>query len=76
LWAAFGHNRRIGLVPLDGDPEATRNGVTSRVIRDLYQAFLPTIMVEDREFIHDGVGPYRGHIVRDILQEMNICIMN
>ena len=29
LWAAFGHNRRTGLIPLDGDPLAARGGVTS-----------------------------------------------
>lgn len=76
LWAAFGHNRRTGLVPLDGDPQAARGGVTSWVIRGLYESFLPDIMVEGGEFMHDGAGPYRGHIVRDILQQMNIRVIN
>lgn len=49
LWAAFGHNRRTVLVPLAGDPLAARGGVTSRVIRALYEAFLPSIMVEGGE---------------------------
>lgn len=76
LWAAFGYNPRTGLVPLDGDPQAARGGITSWVIRNLYQAFLPDIMVQDGEFMHDGAGPHRGHIVKDILEEMNIRIMS
>ena len=51
LWAAFGHNRRTGLVPLNGDPLAKNKGITSWVIRELYRAFLPDIMVEGGEFI-------------------------
>ena len=75
LWAAFGHNRRTGLIPLDGYPLAARGGVTSWVIRALYEAFLPEIVIEGGEFMHDGAGPHRGLIVRDILQEMHIRVM-
>jgi transposase len=75
LWAAFGYNRHIGLVPLDSDPEAARGGVTSWVIRVLYEAFLPDIIVDSREFIYDGAGPHRGLIVKDILREMGIRVM-
>jgi transposase len=75
FWAAFGHNRRTGLVPIDGDPLSERGGVTSWVIRELYRAFLPDIMVDGGEFMHDGAGPHRGHIVRDILREMAIRVM-
>jgi len=75
LWAAFGHNRRTGLVPLDGDLLAAREGITSWVIRELYQAFLPDIIVEGGEFMHDGAGPHRGHIVKDILREIGIRVM-
>ena len=67
LWAAFGWNRRTGLIPLNGDPLATRNGVSSWVIRELYRAYLPDIMEEGGEFMHDGAGPHRGNIVKDIL---------
>ena len=75
LWAAFGHNRRIGLIPLDGDPLAARGGVTSWDIRNLYEAFLPDIIVEGGEFMHDGAGPHRGLIVKEILREMEIRVM-
>lgn len=75
LWAAFGCNRRTGLVPLDGDLQAVRGGVTSWVIRALYQAFLPDIMVEGGEFMYDRAGLYRGTIVKNILREMAIRVM-
>lgn len=75
LWAAFGHNRRTGLVPLDGDPLAARGGVTSWVIRCLYQAHLPEVMVEGGEFMHDGAGVHRGNIVKSLLREMEIRVM-
>jgi transposase len=74
LWAAFGHNRRTGIIPLDGDLLAARNRITSWVIRALYQAFLPDI-IERGEFMHDGARPHPGHIVRDILREMQIRVM-
>ncbi|KAK0105233.1 hypothetical protein ONS95_015028 [Cadophora gregata] len=75
FWAAFGHNRRTGLVPLDRDPQAARNGVTSRVIQALYEAFLPEVVVEGGEFIHDSAGPHRGNIVKQLLEEMAIRVM-
>ncbi|KAK7219081.1 hypothetical protein V2G26_007084 [Clonostachys chloroleuca] len=34
FWGAFGWNIRISLVPLLGDPDSVRGGVTGRVIRD------------------------------------------
>ena len=37
----FTHDRRTGLVPLDGDPMSRRGGVTSSIIYTLYQSFLP-----------------------------------
>ena len=75
LWAAFGSNRRTGLMPLDGDPESARGGVSAWVIKAVYQAFLPDVMVEGGEFMHDGAGQHRGHIVTDILRQMEIKVM-
>ena len=46
FWAAFsGATRRIGLIPLFGDPEAERIGITGLVIKDLYRRILPTLIV-------------------------------
>ena len=41
LWACFGYNVRTGLVPLDGDPLAVKEGVSGWVIYCLYKSFLP-----------------------------------
>ncbi len=46
------------------------------VIRALYQAFIPGIIVKGGEFMHDSAGPHRGLIVRDILREMEIRVMS
>jgi transposase len=75
LWAAFGSNRHTGLVPLDGDLEAPRKRVTSWVIREVYRGFLPDIMVEGGEFMHDGAGPHRGYIAIDLLRQLDIKVM-
>jgi hypothetical protein len=72
---AFGHDRRTGLVALDGDPTARRGGVTSWVIRCLNEAFLPGVMVEGGEFVHDVASVHRGHIVWDILRDMGVRVM-
>src|SRR5699024_1734442 len=39
FWAGFSHNRRTGLVPLDGDPDTRHSGVTNSIISDLYQSY-------------------------------------
>ena len=49
--AGFGYNTRTGLVPLDGDPESLRGGVTSMVIRDLYKD-ISTWFCPTRWYIH------------------------
>lgn len=44
FWARFGYNGHIGLVPLNGDPELPCGGVTSYVIYDLYEDWLPELI--------------------------------
>ena len=39
FWAGFIHDRRTGLVPLDGDPMSRRGGVTSSIIHTLTSHF-------------------------------------
>ncbi len=40
-----------------------------------YEVFLPDIMVDSGEFMHDGASPYRGLIIKDILREMGIRVI-
>jgi hypothetical protein len=37
FWAGFIYNICMELVPLDGDPDLRRGGVTAQVIYNLYQ---------------------------------------
>lgn len=75
FWAAFGEDIRTGLVPLDGDPEAPRGGVTSRVIRDLYQAFLPGFIGPNDIFMQDNAPVHTAYIVRQVLEDVHIQVM-
>jgi transposase len=75
LWASFGHNIRTGLVPLDGDPESARGGVTARVIVEVYRAYLPTILQPGDIFMHDGASVHTARIVKAILLEMGVVVM-
>ena len=76
FWAAFGQNIRTGLVPLDGDPESARGGVTARVIVELYRAYLPTILQPGDIFMQDGASIHTARIVKRLLQEMGIEVMD
>jgi transposase len=62
-------------VPLDGDPESRRGGVTNRVIVKVYQAFLPMILEPGDIFMHDGVSVHTAHIMTAILREMGVIVM-
>lgn len=75
FWAAFGQNQRTGLVPLDGDPDALRKGVTARIIVALYQAFLPTILQPGDIFMQDGATVHTARITRTLLQTMGVTVM-
>jgi transposase len=75
FWAAFGFNRRTGLLPLEGDPEAARGGVTAWVIHGVYESFLPEILGPGDIFMHDGASVHTAYIVRDLLQDMGVEVM-
>lgn len=75
FWAAFGFNRRTGLLPLEGDPEAARGGVTAWIIRGVYESFLPDILGPGDIFMHDGASVHRAYIVRELLENMGVEVM-
>ncbi|KAJ5472117.1 hypothetical protein N7539_008686, partial [Penicillium diatomitis] len=74
FWACFaGSPRKTGLIPLYGDPEAEKKGITKEVIHDLYQRILPTLLDnEDAIFQHDNAPTHTALIVRALLRELNI----
>jgi transposase len=75
FWAGFGYDTRSGLVPLDGDVDSPNGGVTSRVIFDLYQAWLPELVHPGDIFMHDNAPVDTAHIIRWILEELHINVM-
>ena len=75
FWAAFGQDSRTGLVPLDGDPDAPRGGITGRVMVDLYEAFLPSILQPGDIFMQDNAPVHTARIVRSALQNMGAPVM-
>lgn len=75
FWAAFGYNRRTGLLPLEGDPESTRGGVTAWIIRGVYEVFLPDILGPGDIFMHDRASVHRAYIVREALERMGVEVI-
>ena len=66
---------RSGLVPLNGNKELARGGVTRRVIQALYSTFLAEFVRLDDIFMHDNAPVYTACIVRQLLDEMGIEVM-
>lgn len=75
FWAAFSEDIRTSLVPLDGDPDAPRGRVTSRVIRNLYQAFLPEFIGLNDIFMQDNALVHTARIVKQVLEDLQIQVM-
>ncbi|BDD59129.1 hypothetical protein MAP00_009280 [Monascus purpureus] len=75
FWAAFGFDRRTGLLPLDGDPESAHGGVTAWVIHGVYETFLPEFLHNGDIFMHGGASVHRAYIIRDLLAEMGVEVM-
>lgn len=78
VWACFlGAPRKTGLIPLIGDPNATRKGIIKEVIYDLYQRILPTLLAnEDAIFQHDNAPMYTAYIIQGLLREMNLDVID
>ena len=75
FWATFGYNLRTSLIVLDGDPTSTRQGVTLRVIVEVYRVYLPIILLPSDIFIYNGASIHIVYIIRVILAEIGIVVM-
>ncbi|KAJ5644671.1 hypothetical protein N7507_010682 [Penicillium longicatenatum] len=70
--------RRSSLIPLFGDPESRRGGVSSRTIDELYRRVLPTllnILDHDAIFQQDNAPIHTAHLVQDTLDKLRCDIM-
>ena len=55
-------------IPLDGDPNSQRGGVTAVIHRQLLEEELPTLLDGDNIFMHDNAPIHTARIVRDYLE--------
>ena len=76
FWAAFGHGVRTQLVPMEGDPTASKGGVTARVYQAVLDQYLPPILGFGSIFIQDNAPIHTAHIIRDWFRQQGIEVMN
>lgn len=78
FWAYFsGTPRKTGLIPLYGDPNAQRKGITKEVIHNLYRGILPTLLAnEDAIFQYDNAPTHTAYIVQELLRELGVNVMD
>lgn len=69
FWGAFSFGMRTSLVPLMGDPNSPRGGVSARVILECLQESLPTIAEPGVVFLQDNAPTHTARIVQDWLRE-------
>jgi transposase len=76
FWAAFGWNRRIDLVLMNGDEELARGGVSSRIYKQILEEYLLTILNDDSIFMHDGARIHHTKMIKDFLRDLNVELMD
>jgi transposase len=68
FWAAIGARRRTSLVPLLGDPDSARGGVSGRVIQACLEENMPTIAGPGDSFFQDNARTHTAVVVQVWLQ--------
>ncbi|KAM5528535.1 DNA transposase [Fusarium oxysporum f. sp. phaseoli] len=63
FFSAFNYYRKLPLVPLDGDPEAERSGVTARVLLEAFEQHLHRLVTRNTVFQHDNSSLFRSHLI-------------
>jgi transposase len=69
FWAAFSFGIRTSLAPMFGDPLSPKGGVSSRIILQTLQEYLPTIYEPGSIFIQDNAPTYSCKLVQTWLKE-------
>ncbi|KAL9561308.1 hypothetical protein ACKAV7_014663 [Fusarium commune] len=65
---SINYDKPSPLVPLNGDPEAKRGGVTGRVIKACLQSYVPGLAEEGETFQHDNARTYKARVVQNWLR--------
>ncbi len=77
FWAVFGGGVRSSLVPMDGDLDSARGGVTAQIYKDVLEQHLPGVMDRvDAIFMHDNAIIHTAYIITNWLQERGYDVMS
>ena len=76
FWAAFGYGIRTSLVPMQGDPQSRRGGVTARVYLSVLERHLGPILYPSSIFMHDNAPIHTAYLIRDFLHYYGIDVMD
>ncbi len=76
FWTALGFGVRTELVPIQGDPQAARGGVTARVYKEVLNQHLSPILQFGSIFMHDNALIHTGHLIREWLTENRVEVMD
>ncbi|SCN95868.1 uncharacterized protein FFB20_10071 [Fusarium fujikuroi] len=68
FYGAINYDKPSTVVPLPGDPESERGGVTGRRILSCLQSYLPDLIEEGETFQHDNARTFTCRKVQDWLR--------
>jgi hypothetical protein len=69
FFSAFSFLRRLPMIPLYGDENSDRGGVTARVLLECLQQYLPRIVTRNSRFQHDNSPLFRSRLMMSWLLE-------
>ncbi|KAG7416716.1 Transposable element Tc1 transposase [Fusarium oxysporum f. sp. raphani] len=67
FFGAINYDKPSRIVPLEGDPQSERGGVTGRRILACLQSYLPGLVEEGETFQHDNARTFKAKIVQEWL---------
>ncbi|KAL9560648.1 hypothetical protein ACKAV7_015211 [Fusarium commune] len=67
FFGAINYDKPSQIVPLEGDPQYERGGVTGRRILACLQSYLPGLVEEGETFQHDNARTFKAKIVQEWL---------
>jgi hypothetical protein len=68
FFGGINYDKPSRLVPLDGDPESEKGGVSGRVIQACLESYLPGLVEEGETFQHNNARTFRAKKVQNWLQ--------
>lgn len=76
FWARFEENMHTELIAVNEDSESAHKKVTDMIIHDLYEIQLSLLLWDENIFMHDRASVHQAIIVKELLIQLEIEIMN